>query len=89
MQVRIKGYAAIVDVSREQQKWVKRNADVLVQLLQSGESKSLTPHSFNMYWPGINMLLNPTRSFCYFAHIILPRLLRHISVEEDSDLYIV
>ncbi len=38
LQVRIKGYAAIVDVSREQNKWVKRNADVLVQLLQSGES---------------------------------------------------
>ena len=36
-QVRIKGYAAIVDVSREQNKWVKRNADVLVQLLQSGK----------------------------------------------------
>lgn len=30
------GYAAIVQVSKEQKKWVKRNADVLVQLLQSG-----------------------------------------------------
>ncbi|KAI0633478.1 hypothetical protein C8Q77DRAFT_1057679 [Trametes polyzona] len=40
--VRIKGYAAIVDVSREQQKWVKRNADVLVQLLQSDEPEEVT-----------------------------------------------
>ena len=32
------GYRAIADVSKEQPKWVKRNADVLVQLLQSGES---------------------------------------------------
>ena len=43
-QVRIKGYAAIVDVSREQNKWVKRNADVLVQLLQSGEFLATAPH---------------------------------------------
>ncbi|TBU48665.1 hypothetical protein BD309DRAFT_1041531 [Dichomitus squalens] len=40
--VRIKGYAAIVDVSREQHKWVKRNADVLVQLLQSDEPEEVT-----------------------------------------------
>ncbi|KAI0829746.1 hypothetical protein BC628DRAFT_1477435 [Trametes gibbosa] len=40
--VRIKGYAAIVDVSREQQKWVKRNADVLVQLLQSDDPEEVT-----------------------------------------------
>ncbi|KAH9895220.1 hypothetical protein C8Q73DRAFT_644717 [Cubamyces lactineus] len=40
--VRIKGYAAIVDASREQQKWVKRNADVLVQLLQSDEPEEVT-----------------------------------------------
>ncbi|RPD58686.1 hypothetical protein L227DRAFT_504962 [Lentinus tigrinus ALCF2SS1-6] len=40
--VRIKGYAAIVDVSREQNKWVKRNADVLVQLLQSDEPDEVT-----------------------------------------------
>ncbi|KAH9949030.1 hypothetical protein B0H21DRAFT_689040 [Amylocystis lapponica] len=50
-QVRIKGYAAIVDVSKEQKKWVKRNADVLVQLLQSDEpdevifvKRALTQH---------------------------------------------
>ncbi|KAH9940361.1 uncharacterized protein BXZ73DRAFT_42645 [Epithele typhae] len=49
--VRIKGYAAIVDVSREQSKWVKRNADVLIQLLQSDNpdevvyvKRSLTQH---------------------------------------------
>ncbi|TFY56680.1 hypothetical protein EVJ58_g7487 [Rhodofomes roseus] len=35
--VRICGYRAIADVSKEQPKWVKRNADVLVQLLQSDE----------------------------------------------------
>ncbi|KAH7925612.1 hypothetical protein BV22DRAFT_1104816 [Leucogyrophana mollusca] len=35
--VRIDGYKAIVEVSRVQKKWVKRNADVLVQLLQSDE----------------------------------------------------
>ncbi|KZT10939.1 uncharacterized protein LAESUDRAFT_721349 [Laetiporus sulphureus 93-53] len=40
--VRISGYAAIVDVSREQLKWVKRNADVLVQLLQSDEPDEVT-----------------------------------------------
>ncbi|KAI0948946.1 hypothetical protein AcW1_008681 [Taiwanofungus camphoratus] len=39
--VRISGYAAIVDVSREQHKWVKRNADVLVQLLQSDEPEEV------------------------------------------------
>ncbi|OSX65813.1 hypothetical protein POSPLADRAFT_1043402 [Postia placenta MAD-698-R-SB12] len=39
--VRITGYAAIVDVSREQLKWVKRNADVLVQLLQSDEPEEV------------------------------------------------
>ncbi|KAL6303506.1 hypothetical protein BKA93DRAFT_734804 [Sparassis latifolia] len=41
-QVRIKGYAAIVDVSKEQNKWVKRNADVLIQLLQSDEPEEVT-----------------------------------------------
>ncbi|CDO78097.1 hypothetical protein BN946_scf184634.g3 [Trametes cinnabarina] len=40
--VRIKGYGAIVDASREQHKWVKRNADVLVQLLQSDEPEEVT-----------------------------------------------
>ncbi|KAH7912430.1 apoptosis inhibitory protein 5-domain-containing protein [Hygrophoropsis aurantiaca] len=35
--VRVDGYKAIVEVSRAQTKWVKRNADVLVQLLQSDE----------------------------------------------------
>lgn len=38
LQVRKDGYRAITQVSREQKKWVKRNADVLVQLLQSGKS---------------------------------------------------
>lgn len=37
LQVRKDGYRAITQVSREQKKWVKRNADVLVQLLQSGK----------------------------------------------------
>lgn len=37
VQVRIDGYKAIVQMSKEQPKWVKRNADVLAQLLQSGE----------------------------------------------------
>ncbi|TFK54567.1 hypothetical protein OE88DRAFT_1625540 [Heliocybe sulcata] len=35
--IRIEGYHAIVQVSRTQRKWIKRNADVLVQLLQSDE----------------------------------------------------
>ena len=35
--VRKDGYRAITQVSRELKKLVKRNADVLVQLLQSGE----------------------------------------------------
>lgn len=36
-QVRIQGYIAVAAVSKQDVKWVKRNADVLVQLLQSGE----------------------------------------------------
>lgn len=40
-QVRIEGYQAIIQVSKEQKKWVKRNADVLVQLLQSGTSATI------------------------------------------------
>ncbi|CCM03887.1 uncharacterized protein FIBRA_06038 [Fibroporia radiculosa] len=40
--VRISGYRAIVDVSMEQPKWVKRNADVLVQLLQSDEPEEVS-----------------------------------------------
>ncbi|KAH0828066.1 hypothetical protein J3R83DRAFT_3720 [Lanmaoa asiatica] len=35
--VRMDGYHAVTQVSSVQRKWVKRNADVLVQLLQSGE----------------------------------------------------
>lgn len=35
--VRIDGYNAVTQVSYAQRKWVKRNADVLVQLLQSDE----------------------------------------------------
>ncbi|KZT29090.1 hypothetical protein NEOLEDRAFT_1128637 [Neolentinus lepideus HHB14362 ss-1] len=35
--IRIEGYHAIVQVSRMQRQWIKRNADVLVQLLQSDE----------------------------------------------------
>ena len=36
-QIRIQGYRAIVQVSKEQPASVERNVDVLVQLLQSGE----------------------------------------------------
>ena len=36
-QVRIEGYKAIVSLSAESKKWTRRNTDVLVQLLQSGE----------------------------------------------------
>lgn len=50
-QVRIKGYAAISRISDAQNKWIKRNADVLLQLLQSDEpdevlvvKKALTEH---------------------------------------------
>ncbi|KAF7790046.1 hypothetical protein EIP86_000995 [Pleurotus ostreatoroseus] len=39
--VRKDGYRAITQVSREQKKWVKRNADVLVQLLQSDEPEEV------------------------------------------------
>ncbi|KAH8107682.1 hypothetical protein BXZ70DRAFT_884990 [Cristinia sonorae] len=39
--VRIDGYYAIISVSKEQKKWVKRNADVLVQLLQSDEPEEV------------------------------------------------
>ena len=37
-QIRIQGYNAVVQMSKEQPGWVERNVDVLVQLLQSGES---------------------------------------------------
>jgi hypothetical protein len=37
LQVRTRGYEAIQDVSEAEPKWVKRNVDVLVQLLQTGE----------------------------------------------------
>jgi hypothetical protein len=37
-QIRIQGYRAVVQVSKEQPVSVERNVDVLVQLLQSGES---------------------------------------------------
>ncbi|GJE89989.1 hypothetical protein PsYK624_061080 [Phanerochaete sordida] len=39
--VRKEGYRAITSVSKEQRKWVKRNADVLVQLLQSDEPEEV------------------------------------------------
>ncbi|KAH9932462.1 uncharacterized protein B0H18DRAFT_985633 [Fomitopsis serialis] len=42
MKVRMCGYRAIADVSKEQPKWVKRNADVLVQLLQSDEQDEVS-----------------------------------------------
>ncbi|KII92709.1 hypothetical protein PLICRDRAFT_481801 [Plicaturopsis crispa FD-325 SS-3] len=35
--IRIEGYNAITQVSRARNKWIKRNADVLVQLLQSDD----------------------------------------------------
>ncbi|KAH9957862.1 hypothetical protein BGW80DRAFT_1379270 [Lactifluus volemus] len=35
--MRIEGYSAIVRMSEEQLRWVERNVDVLVWLLQSGE----------------------------------------------------
>ena len=36
LQIRIGGYKAIVRMSEEQPRWLERNVDVLVQLLQSG-----------------------------------------------------
>ncbi|TCD61380.1 hypothetical protein EIP91_008534 [Steccherinum ochraceum] len=39
--VRFDGYHAIISVSKEQKQWVKRNADVLVQLLQSDEPEEV------------------------------------------------
>ncbi|KAF4597852.1 hypothetical protein EYR38_006243 [Pleurotus pulmonarius] len=40
--VRIEGYKALAHMSRAQTKWVKRNADVLLQLLQSDEPDEVT-----------------------------------------------
>ncbi|KAH7888946.1 apoptosis inhibitory protein 5-domain-containing protein [Phlebopus sp. FC_14] len=40
-QVRIGGYRAVTRVSQAQRRWVKRNADVLVQLLQSDEPEEV------------------------------------------------
>ncbi|KAN0091367.1 hypothetical protein V8E55_004933 [Tylopilus felleus] len=39
--VRMDGYQAVTQVSSTQHKWVKRNADVLVQLLQSDEPEEV------------------------------------------------
>ncbi|KAI0267058.1 apoptosis inhibitory protein 5-domain-containing protein [Gloeopeniophorella convolvens] len=39
--IRIEGYQAVVQMSKEQPKWVKRNVDVLVQLLQSDEPEEV------------------------------------------------
>ena len=36
----MEGYAAITEASRANTKWVRRNADVLLQLLQSGEAQT-------------------------------------------------
>ncbi|KIK69374.1 hypothetical protein GYMLUDRAFT_53796 [Collybiopsis luxurians FD-317 M1] len=41
-QVRLEGYRALGWISRLEKKWVKRNADVLVQLLQSDEPNEVT-----------------------------------------------
>ena len=38
IKIRIQGYKAVVQMSKEQPGSVERNVDVLVQLLQSGES---------------------------------------------------
>ncbi|KAJ3851068.1 hypothetical protein EV368DRAFT_83898 [Lentinula lateritia] len=40
--VRMAGYNALVQMSRLEKKWVKRNADVLVQLLQSDDPNEVT-----------------------------------------------
>ena len=42
-QVRVEGYKAIVAVSKEDNGILKRNVDVLVQLLQCGERRPLSP----------------------------------------------
>ncbi|KAF8644795.1 hypothetical protein AX16_008257 [Volvariella volvacea WC 439] len=41
-EVRINGYAAITQLSQAAPKWIKRNADVLLQLLQSDEPNEIT-----------------------------------------------
>lgn len=40
-QIRVEGYKAIVAVSKEDNETLKRNVDVLVQLLQCGERRPL------------------------------------------------
>ncbi|KAJ7587080.1 hypothetical protein C8J56DRAFT_91215 [Mycena floridula] len=40
-QVRIQGYSAITQLSKMEKRWVKRNADVLLQLLQSDEEEEV------------------------------------------------
>ncbi|KAH9023566.1 hypothetical protein EDB83DRAFT_2429423 [Lactarius deliciosus] len=39
--IRIEGYKAIVRMSEEQPRWLERNVDVLVQLLQSDEPEEV------------------------------------------------
>ncbi|KAL0575802.1 hypothetical protein V5O48_006180, partial [Marasmius crinis-equi] len=41
-QVRVEGYTTLSSLSKVENKWVKRNADVLVQLLQSDEPNEVT-----------------------------------------------
>ncbi|KAJ8508003.1 hypothetical protein ONZ45_g9691 [Pleurotus djamor] len=40
--VRIEGYKTLAELSKAEPKWVKRNADVLIQLLQSDEPDEVT-----------------------------------------------
>jgi len=66
-QVRVEGYKAIVAVSREDNGILKRNVDVLVQLLQCGEHISLSPECRKPFTDGGNRRPNgdhphPTRT---------------------------
>ena len=48
-QIRVEGYKAIVEVSKEDNETLKRNVDVLVQLLQCGERRPLSTLSLGVH----------------------------------------
>ncbi len=66
LQIRIEGYKAIVQMSEEQPRWLERNVDVLVQLLQSGAFPL-----GQFYVPGGELRLNVVGGFPLFSFFLL------------------
>jgi hypothetical protein len=89
LQVRMDGYHAVTQVSSVQHKWVKRNTDVLVQLLQSGKffqtsNPSHTP-SFSI------LIISGTRSLSSIDEpeevaVVKVALLKHLDMDPPVTL---